>query len=146
VKAMTIDQNINAARALRRRAPIKWASIGKKALRQEEQRKEDEARKQKVYRSYEYQSLQSFKDMNNSGRKRLDAFEGAFRYFFENSTVRLGKMQKEFIDVVKIAFLKNMFADDLVGNLKYLCNRFLIKDLPDTVALLVPRRVCLSFL
>ena len=123
------------------RQPIKWAAIGKKALRQEEYRKEDEARKQKVLRSFEYEELESFKRLNSSGRLRLDSMERAFTYLFDNG-VKLGYMQERLIRQVKIAFLKNMFADDLVPNLKFLCQKFLIKQLIDSVAILFPRRVC----
>ena len=131
---------MSIASLLSQRAPITWASIGKRALRQEGHRKEDEARRQKVYRSYEYQGLESMKAMANSGRKRLESLKGAFRYFFEHGGVKLGDMQKKLIDAITVAFLKNMFADDLVPNLKWLCKEFRITELIDTIAACVPRR------
>lgn len=131
---------MSIASLLSQRAPITWASIGKRALRQEDHRKEDEARRQKVHRRYEYQGLDSMKAMTNSGRNRLYSLKAAFRYFFEHSEVRLGDMQKRLIDAITVAFLKNMFADDLVPNLKWLCKEFRIKELIDTLCCLVPRR------
>lgn len=133
---------MNIATALLLRAPIKWGCIGRKALRQENQRKSDEARRHKVHRSFEYQDLASMQKMNNSGLKRLESLKGAFRYFFDHSSIRLGAMQKQMTDFITVAFLKNMFADDLVSNLKYLCKEFRINELFDTGAILVPRRVC----
>lgn len=122
------------------RPPVKWASVAKKALEQESRKQELETKRQKVYRSYEYSSLESYKRMNNSGRLRLQSLEGAFRYLFEHSDVKLGYMQQRLIEQTTVAYLKNMFALDLVSNLKFLCRKFLITELFDTLAVLFPRR------
>ena len=126
------------------RPPIKWAPTLQKAIRQEERRKTRDVRKQKVYRTYEYPQLQSFKDMTSSGMMRLESMERAERYLFENSDLRLGSMQVKFINVMKIACLKKIFQDDLLPNMAFLQEKFGIKEMHDTVASLFPS-VCSSF-
>lgn len=120
------------------RKPIKWARIATKAIAKEERKKEAEVRNQKVFRSYEYQDLDSFKEMNSSGMLRLESLERALRYLFEHSDLKLGAMQERLVNEIKIAFLKKMFGDDLVANLKFLCEKFSITELFDTMAVLVP--------
>lgn len=125
---------------LRRRRPILWEPIGKRALDDEEAREERVRKRQKVHRSFEYSELESFKRLKSSGRMKLDSLEGAFRYLFENSDLRLGYMQKRLIDEIIVAFLKIMFGDDLVANLKFLSSKFMITQLFDTISVLFPRR------
>lgn len=120
------------------RKPIKWAPIATQAIVKEERKKETELRNQKVYRTYEYEDLDSFKEMNSSGMLKLESFERALRYLFEHSDLKLGAMQERLVNEIKIAFLKKMFGDDLVANLKHLCQRFMITELFDTLAVLVP--------
>jgi len=78
------------ASSLLARPPINWAPTLKKAIRQEEVKKQRDVRRQKVYRSYEYESLDSYKAMSQSGLLRLESLESAFRYLFANSDLRLG--------------------------------------------------------
>lgn len=132
------------SKSLLARPPIKWAPTVKKAIEQEERKKQRDIHKQKVYRSYKYGSLESFKRMNNSGRLRLESLENAFRYLFEHSELKLGFMQERLIREITIAYLKNMFKDDLVSNLKFLREKFNITEMFDTISCLFPRRVCLS--
>lgn len=123
---------------LLRRAPIKWAPIGKKVLRYEQYRIEDEARQHTVLRSFEYAALD--KKKKYGGRERLENLERALDYLFTHGVV-LGKIQEKIIHEVIVTFLKNMFVDDLVSNLKFLTEKYLIKELIDTLALLLPRRI-----
>lgn len=125
------------------RKPIKWARIATKAIAKEERKKEAEVRNQKVFRSYEYQDLDSFKEMNSSGMLRLESLERALRYLFEHSDLKLGAMQERLVNEIKIAFLKKMFGDDLVANLKFLCEKFSITELFDTMSVLVPSKISL---
>lgn len=122
------------------RPPIKWADIGRRVLERDAKKKAAAFKRQKVYPKYVYPLLDSYKEMSNSGRKRLDSLEGAFRFFFENSETKLGYMQAKLKEVVIAAFLKNMFGDDLVANLKYLSKKFDITRFIDTVAILFARR------
>jgi hypothetical protein len=128
------------AKSLLSRPPIKWAPILKKAIRQEERKKSRDLDHQEVHRSYVYPQLQSYKDMTSSGMMRLEAMERAFRYLFDNSDLRLGSMQEKFINVMKIACLKNMFKDDLLPNMQFLQDKYNITRMYDTVASLFPRR------
>lgn len=75
-----------------------------------------------------------------NGRALLASFEGAFRYLFEHSEVRLGDKQKRLMDVATVAMLGRIFRHDLVANLKWLRRRFAIEALIDTLAVLFPRR------
>jgi hypothetical protein len=125
---------------LRLRKPIKWTPLSEKMVARETKRKTDEVQRQKVYRSYEYLSLESYKRYTNSGRLRLESMEGALRYFFEHSDMRLGHMQEKLINEIIVAFLPIMFGDDLVANLKFLTNKFNIKSLINTLGVLLPRR------
>ena len=120
------------------RPPIKWAPTIKRAIHQDELKKQRDTRKQKVYRSYEYESLESYKRMNNSGLRRLESLDAAFRYLFANSDLKLGYMQERLIREITIAYLKIMFKDDLLGNLKFLREKYQITELFDTIAVLFP--------
>lgn len=122
------------------RPPVKWARVGQQILKREAKKKSDAFKRQKVHRKSEYSQLESFKEMSNSGRKKLESLENAFRYFFDNSDTKLGYMQAKLKEVVIMAFLKNMFGDDLVPNLKYLSKKFDITKFIDTVAIMFPRR------
>lgn len=112
--------------------------ITKNVIQQQEKRNNDEIRRQKVYRQFEYTELESYKKLTDSGRIKLENMEAAFRYLFEQSGLRLGYMQKRLIDVIMIAFLRKMFGDQLVANLTYLKKKFMFKDLNDTIAILFP--------
>ncbi len=127
-------------RSLLARPPIKWAPVAQKALAQEKLRLQNEKRKQKVHRSYEYKDLESYKEMTQSGLIKLQSLERALRYLLDNSELKLGKMQEELIKQMMIAYLKKMFGDDLVANMKYLRKKFQIKELFDTLGCFVPRR------
>jgi hypothetical protein len=122
------------------RPPVKWAHVGERILKREAKKKSDAFKRQKVYRKNEYAQLESYKEMSNSGRKKLESLETAFRYFFDHSETKLGYMQAKLKEVVIMAFLKNMFGDDLVPNLKYLSKKFEITKFIDTVAIMFPRR------
>lgn len=122
------------------RPPIKWAPTFQKAIQQEERKKERDVRKQKVYRSYEYSSLESFKKMNNSGLLRLESLERAFRYLFANSKLELGFMQERLKREFTIAHLKQMFKNDLIPNLKFLQEKFNITEMYDTLSVLFPSK------
>ena len=86
--------------------------------------------------------LESYNLMMNSGRRKLESLEGAFRYFWEHSDFRLGYMQTMLVDEIKTAYLPNMFGEELVAHLKYLNERYAIDQLINTKAILFPRRVC----
>jgi len=126
------------AYSLLSRPPIKWATVGEKTLAQEERKRERETRRQKVHRSYEYRDLDSYKEMNSSGMLKLESLERALRYLFENSDLKLGAMQERLVNEIIVAFLKKIFGDELVGNMKYLCKKFMITEMSDTLAVLVP--------
>lgn len=135
------DDNNNDATDERifRRKPIKWTGVFSGVLDKYEQQKR-RMRDGPVYRRSHYSDLKSFKEMNNSGRMRLDSLEGAFRYLVENSDLRLGSMQKVFKDTAVECLLPRIFGADLVGNLKYLMKKYLLVEVNDTMAALCPRR------
>lgn len=126
------------AHSLFSRPPIKWATVGEKVLAQEERKRERETRQQKVHRSYAYKDLDSYKEMNSSGMLKLESLERALRYLFENSDLKLGAMQERLVNEIIVAFLKKIFGDELVANMKYLCKKFMITEMSDTLAVLVP--------
>lgn len=128
---------------LRRRVPIKWGHIGQEVLVKNEKRREQQ-RQAPVYRSFEYEDLESYKQLRSSGRLRLESFEAAFRYFFEHSPLRLGYMQKKLVDEIKVAFLRKLFGDELVANLGWLSQKFTIEELNDTLCIRFPRYVVAS--
>jgi hypothetical protein len=120
---------------------IKWiSSFGERIINETEERDKREAKRPKGHRKYEYDSLASYKEYSSSGRRRLESLEGAMRFFFEHSGVRLGYMQKRLVDVVIIAMLTKIFGDDLVANLSYIHKKFKIDKLNDTFAIIFPRR------
>lgn len=120
---------------------IKWISnLGQNIINEAEEKEEREAKRPKGHRKYQYEALDSYKEYTSSGRRRLESLEGAMRYFFEFSGIRLGYMQKRLVDVVIIAMLTKIFGDDLVANLKYIHKKFKIDKLSDTFAIIFPRR------
>lgn len=104
-------------------------------------RKEEAERKlhkRQCLRKFEYSHLESFKRMQNSGRQRLESYERAVRFYFAHSKMKLGEMQRKLVDVYMAAALKKFFNTDLVGELKFLAQKFLIEELNDAVAVLFP--------
>ena len=99
---------------------------------------EEKLHKRRCYRKYEYEDLPIFKKLQNSGRMRLESFERAVRFYFEHSTMKLGYMQKRLVDVFIIAALRKFFQSDLIANLKFLANKYLISELSDAIAILFP--------
>ena len=120
---------------------IQWISkLGQGIINETEEKNKKEAKKPKGHRKYKYEALDSYKEYTSSGRRRLESLEGAMRFFFEHSGIRLGYMQKKLVDVVIIAMLTKIFGDDLVANLKYIHKKFSIDKLNDTFAIIFPRR------
>ncbi len=136
-----VDPNSPRARArafLRGKKFVKWAPVTVVVIQQQVERQAKEERRQKVFRKEDYTEQESFKRLNNSGRLKLESMEGAFRYLFEVSGLRLGEMQDKLIKVIMVAFLRKMFGPELVANLKYLKKKFMFTDLNDTIAILFP--------
>ena len=114
-----------------------WASIGRDFMARKEEA-EHKRNKRQCFRKFEYGQMESFKRMQNSGRQRLESYERAVRYYFEHSEMKLGEMQRKLVDVYMAAALKKFFNTDLVGELKFLAQKFLIEELNDAVAVLFP--------
>jgi len=55
-------------------------------------------------------------------------------------------MQERLIREITIAYLKMMFKDDLIANLDFLCKKFNITEMFDTISCLFPRRVSILFI
>jgi hypothetical protein len=137
-----------------KRPPLRqarWAAQHGADLLSREQRRELRARdKSVVKRCFEYgleappPSEQAdgapVRDPRHTGRALLASFDGAFRYLFEHSDIRLGEKQKRLVDMGTIALLGRMFRHDLVANLKWLRRRFDMDALIDTLCALFPRR------
>lgn len=83
---MTILQEVNLPQ---RKRATRWAHVGKRVLEKDD-KKEAILRKRRCYRKTEYQDLPSYKRLQNSGRLRLEAFERASRFYFANSSMKLG--------------------------------------------------------
>lgn len=120
-------------------APSQWGHVGKCVIEKNEKR-EERLHKRRCYRKFEYDDLPSYQKLQNSGRMRLESFERAMRYYFEHCDMKLGYMQKRLIDVFIVAALRKFFEKDLVSNLKFLSQKYLIDELNDAVAILFPRR------
>jgi hypothetical protein len=119
---------------------VSWSKLGKKLISDHKKLLEN-ARKKTCHRGYEYSNLESYARYSNSGRMKLESFERAKRRYFELCpTFKLGYMQKRLEDVITIAFLRRIFQDDIISNLKYLSKKYLINELNDAVAILFPRR------
>lgn len=121
--------------------PNNWArQLGKQWITKHEKHATEKRKKARVYRKYEYAELESFKQNTSSGRMRLESFEKALRYLFEHSNVRLGYLQKRLLDIITIALLMKFFENDLIDNLKFLRKKYIIDELNNTVAIILPRR------
>lgn len=137
--------------SLGRLRPLRWgAKFGADILQKDQRRERRQAAKSLIKPLHE--SVQDampppesddgvpLRDPRHTGRALLASFDGAFRYLFRHSSIRLGEKQKRLIDVATVAMLGRMFRNDLVANLKWLRRRFLIDALIDTLAVLFPRR------
>ena len=119
---------------------VSWSKLGKKFI-SDHRKLQENARKKTCHRGYEYSLHESFARYSNSGRMKLESFERAKRRYFElNPQFKLGYMQKRLEDVITIAFLRRIFQDDIIANLKYLSKKYVINELNDAVAILFPRR------
>jgi hypothetical protein len=114
-----------------------WAPVGHAFMARKEEA-ERKLHKRQCLRKFEYSHLESFKRMQNSGRQRLESYERAVRFYFAHSKMKLGEMQRKLVDVYMAAALKKFFNTDLVGELKFLAQKFLIEELNDAVAVLFP--------
>ena len=115
----------------------KWGCIGKTVIEKKE-KLDAQVHKRSCYRKVEYPDLPSYKRLHNSGRMRLESFERAMRFYFENSDMKLGYMQKKLLDVLIVAAMRKFFKDDLVSNLQFLSHKYKIDELNDAVAILFP--------
>jgi hypothetical protein len=121
--------------------PLRWAdALCRKLVDKVDHRLGEKKKRSKIHRIHEYHKLESYKKYTSSGRVRLERFERAFRYLFENSDTRLGCHQKRLVDVITIALLAKIFGAELVHNLKFLKKKYSIEELNDTVAIIFPRR------
>lgn len=121
--------------------PLIWmSSKGKTIVEKHEHFFSEKRKKAKVYRKYEYSSLESYKAHMSSGRRMLESFDRATRYFFSHSSMVLGEYQEQVFRETRIAFLPKMFKDDLVSNLKFLRKQFNIEQLNNTLGVKLPRR------
>jgi hypothetical protein len=114
-----------------------WAPVGHDFMARKEEA-ERKLHKRQCLRKFEYSHLESFKRMQNSGRQRLESYERAVRFYFTHSKMKQGEMQRKLVDVYMAAALKKFFNTDLVGELKFLAQKFLIEELNDAVAVLFP--------
>lgn len=119
---------------------VPWAPQCDDLLRRYDAIQAREVKNQPIHRKFEYSLQPEYAKQRTSGRVKLQKLEQAMAELFERSGFRLGHEQARLIKVVTIAFLRKLFADDLIANLKYLEKKFLISDLNDTVAILFPRR------
>lgn len=121
--------------------PLLWMSAkGREIVEKHETRVSEKRKKAKVYRKYQYSKLDSYKDHMSSGRRMLESFDRATRYFFSHSTMVLGEFQEKVFKATRIAFLPKMFKDDLVSNLKFLRKHFNVDQLNNTIGVKLPRR------
>ncbi len=114
--------------------------MGRRVVAREQEHQVEARKKARVYRKYEYEQLDSYKQYTESGRRRLESLEGALRFLVEKHGVRLGQIQTDLVHVVKIALLPKIFGDELVANLQFLHQRYKITELNNTVNGTFPRR------
>lgn len=121
--------------------PLIWMSTkGSEIVEKHEKFLVDKRKKAKVYRKFEYEQLDSYKDHMSNGRRMLESFDRATRYFFSHSSMVLGEYQEKVFRETRIAFLPKMFKDDLVSNLKFLRKHFNVDQLNNTLGVKLPRR------
>lgn len=121
---------------------IPWGQKSKDLLYKVEKHQENTREKSKnmLKRKSEYQLMDSFKELECSGRIKLARFERATRYLFDKCGVQLGHKQELLFEAILTAYLLNMFGDDLVSNISYLKTKYKLQELFDAVAILFPRR------
>jgi hypothetical protein len=126
---------------LLRRAPVKWAPLGRQ-LRQTYHTIKSEADKRcRILRHEQCYAQQSRLAENQyAGRALLESFEGALKYFFEHSGVELGDIQEPMLETIRTAYLPVMFKYDMLENLQFLMQRFLVARLNPSAGLICPRR------
>ncbi len=118
---------------------VRWSDQCLDVIEKNDEILQKEEREQVIHRKFE-NDIKASHRKQSYGRKRLESLEGAFRYLFEKSSLKFGHIQKRFIDVIIIAFLRQLFGDDLVPNLAFLSKKYAITQLNDVVGILCPRR------
>lgn len=123
------------------RQQLRWAeAAGTQALERARRRDAAKRARVRVKPAWAYLDEEERAAEARSGRALMDAYDGAFRYFFEHSEMRLGYMQEKAKNVITVALLGKFFKHDLVANLRALRKKYVIKQLNDTVAISFPRR------
>lgn len=121
------------------RRTTRLGQIGKQVL-ERDQKRESIVHKRPCVRKVDVEDSPVYQKLQNSGRMRLESFEGAMRFYFANSDMKLGYMQKRLVDLLIVTALRKFFATDLVANLKYLSTKYMIDDLSDCVSVIFPAR------
>ena len=110
------------------------------ALVEEEQRLEDYEARQLVIPRNEYAQRAEFRALRDVGVQRLDRFDRAVRFLTTTGGVKLGYLQKRFLNAIRLVCLPRMLADSLLANLPLLMERYGVRSIEDTVAIVFPRR------
>ena len=77
---------------------------------------------------------------NNAGRESLARLERAFAFLREKCGVRLGYLQRKFLNAALIILLQRIYGDDIAAHAPDLKRRFHIQRLYNSAAIVFPRR------
>lgn len=75
-----------------------------------------------------------------SGRANLERFDRALAFVMRESGFRPGYLQQRFIEVARNILLPRMYGPEIVADWEYLRDRYNLKQLYSTAAILFPRR------
>jgi hypothetical protein len=134
------DQQQQMASLLQRQ-PVRWSRVSTQLRTTYNTIKETADRRCRIYRHEEcYEKQSRLCENRYAGRALLESFEGALKYFFEHSGVELGDIQEPMLETMRAAYLPVMFKYDVLENLQFLMDRFLVARLNPSAGLICPRR------
>ena len=119
---------------------IEWGKIGQDLLNKYTHKINDIKSLSISERKFKYQSLDTMKELECSGRLKLARFDKAYEYLKNNCGIRIGHMQEKLFLAIRTIFLPLMFESDLVSNIQYLSKLHGIKKIFNMFAALYPRR------
>ena len=93
-----------------------------------------------VHRREDYEDLPEFRAMRENGRQNMERYERALQFLFEHGGVKLGTLQKRFMEAVRRVSLHRMYGEQLLANMAELRERFGIESVERATCILFPRR------
>lgn len=119
---------------------IYWGPIGEDILTSIEKKEKKIKESSIIVRKHEFLDLPTMKELQCSGRIKLERFDRAFDYLTKICKVKIGHKQEKLYYAIRTTFLPLMFGSELISNIQYLKKNYGIKEIFNMFAGIYPRR------